>query len=156
MKILLYIVIGLFVIISLYFVALSLSSRKQPDLGMIDGLLRPCPATPNCVCSERQGEGSFIEPLSITTAEDDAWRNVKKAIVEIGSVIVTERDGYLHAEFVTPLMRYVDDMELRKDDDKKVIHLRSASRVGHSDLGANRARVEKLRRAFLKASGVDK
>jgi len=156
MKILLYIVIGLFVILSLYFVALSISSRKQPELGLLNGQLRACPASPNCVCSEGQGGMEFIEPLSITTTADDAWRKAKKAIVETGGVIVTERDDYLHAEFVTPLMRYVDDVELRKDDNKKVIHLRSASRVGHSDLGANRARVEKLRKTFLKATGVGK
>jgi uncharacterized protein (DUF1499 family) len=156
MKILLYSVIGLFIIISLYFVALSVSSRKQPELGLLDGQLRACPASPNCVSSERQGETGYVEPLMMTTLADDAWRNAKKAIVDIGGVIVTERDGYLHAEFVTPLMRYVDDVELRKDDNKQVIHIRSASRVGHSDLGANRARVEKLRRVFLKVTGQDK
>ena len=156
MKIMLYIVIGLLSAISLYFVALSISSRKLPDLGMIDGRLRACPHTPNCVSSEQQNEGAFIEPLSFSSTADDAWGDAKRAIVETGGVIVSEGDGYLRAQFVTPLMRYIDDVELRMDLNKHVIHIRSASRVGRSDLGANRARVEKIRMAFLHNTGLDK
>ena len=155
MKILLYSVIGLLLIISLYFVALSISSRKPPELGMFNGQLRACPASPNCVCSERQVEGAFVEPLVYTTSADNAWRNARKAIVGIGGVVVAEQDGYLHAQFVTPLLRYVDDVELRIDENKQVIHIRSASRVGYSDMGANRARVTKIRMAFRKGFGFD-
>lgn len=156
MKILLYTFLGLVFIIGLYFVALSISSRKQPDLGMLNDQLRACPASPNCVCSERQTEGAFVEPLTVTTTVADAWRNARQAIVENGGDIVTERDGYLHAQFVTPLMRYVDDVELRIDENNRLIHIRSASRVGHSDMGANRARVAKIRSAFLQHAGPDK
>jgi len=149
MKILLSIVIGLIVIISLYFIALSISSRKQPDLGMLNGQLRTCPGSPNCICSERPSEGGFVEPFMVITTMDDAWSNAKQAVVENGGVIVTERDSYLHAYFVTPLLRYIDDVELRRDENKQIIHIRSASRVGHSDMGANRARVTKIRKAFV-------
>lgn len=150
MKILLYTIIGIFLIIGILFVALSISSRKQPELGLLNGQLHPCPATPNCVCSEQQDEGAFVEPLSYSIALDDAWLRVKQAIVKTGGVVLTEQNGYLHARYVTPLMRYVDDVELRVDEDKHVIHIRSASRVGHSDLGANRKRVTRIRTAFDK------
>jgi uncharacterized protein (DUF1499 family) len=156
MKIFLYIVIGLFLIISIYFVALSVSARKQPELGMINGQLRACPASPNCVSSEQQGTGAFVEPLRVTSTVGDAWNKAKQAIVENGGEIMTERDGYLRAQFVTPLMRYIDDVELRIDEKQKVIHIRSASRVGHSDMGANRARVKKIRMAFLNNPGNGK
>jgi uncharacterized protein (DUF1499 family) len=161
LKALLYLVIGLLVIASVYFVNLSLSSRKQPDLGLLNNQLRVCPATPNCVCSEAQGTGSYVEPLATTTTvnktvgikKDDAWitlwEDAKKSVVENGGNIMTERDGYLHATFVTTLLRYVDDVELRLDKNKQLIHIRSASRVGRSDMGANRVRVEKIRKAFL-------
>ena len=148
MKLLLYSVIGIVAIIGIMFVALSIASRKQPELGLLNGQLRPCPTSPNCVCSEQQVEGAFIEPLAYTTTAADVWHKMKQAIIETGGVIVTEQNGYLHARYVTPLMRYVDDVELRIDENNRVIHVRSASRVGHSDLGANRQRVARIRAVF--------
>jgi len=131
-------------------VVLSIASRKQPELGLLNGQLRPCPATPNCVCSEQRVEGAFVEPLGYTITAADAWSKIKQAIIETGGVVVTEQNGYLHARYVTPLMRYVDDVELRLDETKQLIHIRSASRVGHSDLGANRKRVARIRAAFAR------
>jgi uncharacterized protein (DUF1499 family) len=64
--------------------------------------------------------------------------------------IVTQRDDYLHAEFTTPLLRFVDDVEFLADPAAGVIHVRSASRVGYSDLGVNRRRVRRIREAFEK------
>jgi len=153
-KILLYSVIGIFVIIGLVSVVLSISSRKQPELGLLNGQLRPCPATPNCVCSEQQVEGAFAEPLVYATTADVAWRKIKYAIVETGGVVLTEQDGYLHAVYETTLMRFVDDVELRLDATNQVIHVRSASRVGNSDLGANRKRVTRIQAAFDKQIGL--
>lgn len=153
MKIVLYSVIGILVLIGILFVALSIASRKQPQLGLLQGQLRPCPATPNCVCSEQQVAGAFVEPLHYSIAQDGAWRSVKQAIVSTGGQILTEHDGYLHARYVTPIMRFVDDVELRLDEDGHVIHIRSASRVGHSDLAANRKRVARIRAAFALQAG---
>ena len=162
LKALLYLVIGLLVIVSAYFVYLSVSSRKQPDLGLLNGQLRICLASPNCVSSERQDAGAYVAPLVVTTKVNKTatttagdvwitlWKDAKKAVVEIGGNIITERDGYLHATFETMFLRYVDDVELRLDKNKRIIHIRSASRVGRSDMGANRVRVEKIRKAFLK------
>jgi len=62
--------------------------------------------------------------------------------------IVTAGETYLHAEFTSAVFRFVDDVEFLLDDAEKVVHVRSASRVGHSDLGVNRKRVEALREAF--------
>lgn len=160
MKALLYVVTGLLVIISVYFIGLSVSSRKQPDLGIYKGQLRACPATPNCVSSERQGTGTYVEPLMVVTTANNtwntSWKDAKQAVVEIDGEIMAEREGYLHARFVTPLMRYIDDVELRIDENKQVIQIRSASRVGRSDFGASRTRVEKIRMAFLRNSEQDK
>lgn len=156
MKILLYSLIVIFSVIGLLFIALSISSRKQPELGLLDGQLRACPATPNCVCSEWPVEGVFVEPLSYSIAHDDAWRSIQEAIVATDGKLVTEQAGYLHARFVTPIMRYVDDVELRIDEDKHLIHIRSASRVGHSDLGANRRRVSRIRTVFQQQTGSER
>jgi len=62
--------------------------------------------------------------------------------------IITEEGSYLHAETRSFLFRFVDDVEFMMDTDSRVIHVRSASRTGYSDLGVNRRRVERLRRAF--------
>jgi len=51
----------------------------------------------------------------------------------------------LHATYKTPLVGYTDDLELLLDEDSGVLHIRSASRIGRSDLGANRKRIEALR-----------
>jgi len=151
-KLFLYTVIGIVLIIGIMLAILSIASRKQPELGLLNGQLRPCPTSPNCVCSEQQIEGAFVEPLSYTTTAEDAWRNIKQAIVDTGGVVVTEQNGYLHARYETPLMRYIDDVEMRLNKKQQVIHIRSASRVGHSDLGANRKRVTRIRAAFAKQS----
>lgn len=154
MKILLYTTVALLFSMGVLLVVLSIASRKQPELGLLNNQLRVCPSTPNCVCSEGLIETSFVEPLSYSIAHAAAWDSVKQAVVATGGVVVSERDAYLHARYVTPMLRYVDDVELRMDEDKHVIHIRSASRVGYSDLGTNRQRVERIREMFAGVAGV--
>lgn len=143
-----YWLIGLVFIVCLLFVALSIHSRNRPDLGMIEGRLRPCPNTPNCVCSEDQGRSSFIEPLSIKDNPQRSWERIKSVIRDMGGNIEQEEDGYLRATFATRIFRFMDDLELKMDEKNRTIHVRSASRVGHSDMGMNRKRVENLRAGF--------
>jgi uncharacterized protein (DUF1499 family) len=76
------------------------------------------------------------------------WSDLKETIPELGGKIQEEHDGYLWATFTTRLVRFVDDVELRMVSTDGIIHVRSASRVGYSDLGVNRRRVEKLRTLF--------
>ena len=127
---------------------LSWSSR-EPTLGLENGRLKPCPGTPNCVCSEPGTPGSQrVDPLPFHGDADTAWKRVKGAIEAMGGRIVEERPGYLHAIFTSRFFRFVDDIELRLEEDEGVVQVRSASRVGHSDFGVNRKRVERLRAGF--------
>lgn len=127
---------------------LALPSWRRPELGLVEGQLRRCPDSPNCVCSEGETGEHAIEPLGFTGSSEAAWSQLIKVIEATANAhIVTREAGYLRVEFVTPLMRYVDDVEFRLT--AEAIHVRSASRVGRSDLGANRRRVEVLRRAFM-------
>ncbi|TDY03999.1 DUF1499 domain-containing protein [Thiohalophilus thiocyanatoxydans] len=154
MKLLVYSSVTLIVIVVMMLIALSVASRKQPDLGLVDGQLPPCPATPNCVCSEYPVEGASIEPLGYyTLTPDEAWARLKRVVAETGGEVMAEQAGYLHAVYTTPLLRFVDDVEFRLDKKQQVIHIRSASRVGRSDFGANRTRVEKIRAAFGEQAG---
>jgi uncharacterized protein (DUF1499 family) len=59
--------------------------------------------------------------------------------------LVQEDDAYLHYEFTSLLLRFVDDVEFLFDDETKTIHFRSASRTGYGDFGVNRRRMEDIR-----------
>ncbi|MEJ2142889.1 MAG: DUF1499 domain-containing protein [Gammaproteobacteria bacterium] len=148
MKFVIYAVASLVVVISMVLIAFSVASRKQPELGLQGGQLQVCPATPNCVCSEYPDETTFIEPLRYTTTTEQAWDKLKQVVAETGGSVIKEEAGYLHVVYETPLLRFMDDVEFRLDSQSQRLHVRSASRVGKSDLGANRERVEKIRRAF--------
>lgn len=150
MKLLIYSIATLFIILGVILVVYSIASRKQPELGLINGQLQPCPVTPNCVCSEHQVEDAYIEPLNYTFTAADAWARIKQVISETGGVVITEEADYLRVVYQTPLLRYIDDVEFHQDENNQVIHVRSASRVGQSDFGANRKRVEIIRTAFGK------
>jgi uncharacterized protein (DUF1499 family) len=125
---------------------LGCSGTRPADLGVRNGQLRPCPSSPNCVSSE---SGTATEklvapfPAPAGPAELARLRGIVAAWPR--TTVITESDGYLHAESRSRIMRFVDDVEFRYDAAAGVIHVRSASRLGESDLGVNRKRVEGLR-----------
>jgi len=75
---------------------------------------------------------------------------ITSAVVQLGGRIVTSTDTTISATFETPIMRFVDDMAIALHAEKNIAHVYSASRVGHSDLNANRKRVEQLRSALTR------
>ena len=122
---------------------------SRSTAGLMDGRLRPCPSSPNCVCSQDEDAGHHIEPLAFSGEPSDAWNRVHDLILtQPRTRVVSRDDHYFHVEFTTPLLRFVDDVEFLLEESASVIHIRSASRVGHSDLGANRKRLEALRRMW--------
>jgi len=125
-----------------------ISHVQKPQLGLRGSRLTPCPSTPNCVCSEHADEHSFVAPLRHTGPPERAWQRAAESITGMGGTILHNDGQYLHAVFTSPFFRFVDDMELRLDDTQGTIQLRSASRVGYSDLGVNRKRVARLRALF--------
>lgn len=117
--------------------------------------LKPCPDSPNCVCSEASDAAHRIEPFRFTGDPQAAWVQLHEALRTLPRLrIVTLSDDYLHAEVRTRLLRFVDDLEFLLAPAEGCIHVRSASRVGYSDLGANRRRVESLRRLLDKVRGA--
>lgn len=110
------------------------------------GQLAPCPESPNCVSSMAPDEEHRIAALAISGDPGDAWSALEALLESTPRVsVVSIRDDYMHAEFTTRLMRFVDDVEFRMAADGSEIAVRSASRVGHSDMGANRDRIEWIR-----------
>jgi uncharacterized protein (DUF1499 family) len=120
-------------------------SRPQ-NLGLRDGQFVKCPTTPNCVSSFSTDETHKIASIKFTTSPEQAFTNLKKTIESLPRTqIITESDNYLYAEFTSKLMGFVDDVEFYLDKAANVIQVRSASRLGESDLGVNRQRIEQIR-----------
>jgi uncharacterized protein (DUF1499 family) len=128
---------------------LSALAAKPKNLGVVDGRLAPCPNAPNCVSTQAADNQHKIEAIVYDGNPDDAMMRLKAVIATIPRMkIVTQSGNYLHAEATSLIFRFRDDVEFWIDRQANVIHFRSASRVGHSDLGANRARMERIRKAF--------
>jgi len=108
-----------------------------------------CPDKDNCVSSLDTGTRHYVEPLSYQGSIENARARLLKIINQFSRTRVTEDSStYIRATFTTFLFRFTDDMEFQFDDTEKLIHMRSASRVGYSDLGTNRRRCEKIRKRF--------
>ena len=108
--------------------------------------LPPCGSSPNCVSSQETRADFQVEPLAATPEQ---WQRLVDTLRNWDDWSITEEDeNFVQAVSITPLMRYRDDVQLWYDGDAGVIHVRSSSRVGYGDMGANRERVERLRAAL--------
>lgn len=153
LRILLIISVALVLVATLWIGAKLISSggvkfagEKPTNIGVQSGQLAVCPNTPNCVNSQSQDAEHRIEPLTYTSTPKEALSDLKTIIEnQERTKIITETENYLYAEFASKLMGFVDDVEFLVDDSAKVIHVRSASRLGKSDLGVNRTRIETIR-----------
>ena len=115
--------------------------------------LAPCPSSPNCVSSVATDPGHRIEPLAFVGRSNEAMGRLRDTIAAMPRARVTSSTGSsLHAEFTSRLFRFVDDVDCVLDAAAGVIHIRSASRTGYSDLGVNRKRVEQIRADFARRS----
>jgi len=126
------------------------SGSRPPTLGVKDNRLSPCPASPNCVSSQSDDERHRIDAIHFPTTPTEALARLKEIIRGMErTIVVRETPDYFHAEFRT-FLGFVDDVEFYADESQKLIHLRSASRAGCWDLGANRRRIEAIRAGFGK------
>ncbi len=127
----------------------SFSGTRPTNLGVTAGNLLDCPNSPNCVSSQSTDAEHKISPLTYTGDPAQALESLKAVISSMPRTkIITAEGNYLYAEFTSALMGYVDDVEFYLNTDKSIIEVRSASRLGESDLGVNRDRVESIRAKF--------
>jgi uncharacterized protein (DUF1499 family) len=125
------------------------SGSRSSQLGVAGGGLAPCPDSPNCVSSQSEDKAHAVAPLRYEGEVEAAIRELIGVIRGMrGARIKAVQEQYIHAEFTSFLFRFVDDLEFLLDGGSKTIHIRSASRVGYSDLGVNRRRVEAIRSRF--------
>jgi uncharacterized protein (DUF1499 family) len=138
--------------------ALWIINSRAPSptgLGVTDGLLASCPSSPNCVSSQSDQPSCSIDPLPFTEAPEAAIARLASLVESFPRTRKVQRTAdYLHYEVRTLVCRFVDDVEFFADRQAKVIHVRSASRLGYSDLGANRKRVEAIRAAWSNTATV--
>ncbi|MBD0303646.1 MAG: DUF1499 domain-containing protein [Tolypothrix sp. T3-bin4] len=122
------------------------AGKRPNNLGVNNGKLAPCPNSPNCVSSQSSDVGHSIAPLTYSSTPEQAIAKLKSVIESLPRTkIITESNDYLYAEFKSALMGFVDDVEFYLDPKANVIQVRSASRLGQSDLGVNRKRIETIR-----------
>lgn len=139
-------VIALVLLLCARFIYLNMTSDPPEHARPGQSALADCPSSPNCVSSQAGSESQRIEPLVVSGDREEATAKLESAIESMPRArVVASADGYLHAEFKSVLFRFVDDLEAIHDPEVPGFQVRSASRVGHSDLGANRKRVAALR-----------
>jgi uncharacterized protein (DUF1499 family) len=135
--------------ITMTLITASHSSAAEKKLAL-------CPGSPNCVSSQAADEEHFIAPFKIIGKAEDAWTAMKQALVSQSRTVITEEtEEALHAQATSLVFRFVDDIDAILDAEAGLIHVRSASRVGYSDLGVNRRRMEALRLALRNAGVIE-
>jgi uncharacterized protein (DUF1499 family) len=132
----------------------SCAGVRPEGLGVKNGRLAICPSKPNCVSSDDAGAHA-VAPFQLAVSSADAWSMARAAVTALPRTkIIMQTDDYLHAECSSAIFGFVDDLELHLRPDKNAIALRSAARLGYSDLGVNRRRVENLRKVLRERSVI--
>lgn len=145
--------ISFFLFLSLTLPLFSCAGAKPNDLGVKDARLAPCPESPNCVSSDAEDSSHFIPAFQFAASASapEAWRAARSVVAKLPrTTIVTETDDYLHAECRSAFFGFVDDLELHLRPEQNIIAVRSAARLGRSDFGVNRKRVETVRALLIK------
>lgn len=132
----------------LLFLALFVScAGTKPDS---IGRFAECPEKPNCISSKSSTPSQMASPLIYEGPSTEAKAKLINVIESMPRTqISVNKDNFLHIEFTSLIFRFVDDVEFYFNE-PRIIHFRSASRVGHSDLGVNRNRIEEIRHLFTK------
>ena len=130
---------------------LSCAGTRPSNLGVKGSRFAACPSSPNCVSSDDADISHRIPAFQLAVPVDVAWRTVRTTIAsQPRTKIITETDDYLHAECSSWFFGFVDDLELHLRATRNIVGVRSAARLGHSDFGVNRKRVENLRVELIK------
>jgi uncharacterized protein (DUF1499 family) len=141
------------IVLTIFFLTSSLilpaPTLAASGLGVNNGHLSACPPSPNCVVSQNADPKHAIDPIPYEVSRDKAREILLKVLSVVPRTEVVEQtDSYIHALSKSRIFKFTDDVEFYLPADESVIHLRSASRIGESDLGVNRRRMEQIRLAL--------
>ena len=133
----------------LAFFLVSCQGTRPDNLGAVDGKLGESPDKPNCVFSESKSDDHRIQPLEVM---DSAEASIEKLTTIIQGMertrVIEKKENYLYAEFESNLFKFVDDVEFYIPENGSSIQVRSASRIGYSDRGVNRERIDAIRASY--------
>lgn len=138
-------------LISLILLTLLVKNNITPrTIGVTNGSLARLPRTPNAISSQTSDIQKKVDPLPFNQNLGES-KNSLKIILQAfeGMEIISEAKNYIHAVSTSKTMRFHDDIEFFFDERSKVIHFRSASRIGYSDMNANKKRYELLRKEYV-------
>ena len=122
------------------------------NIGMTEGKLAPCPDSPNCVSTQSEEKGHAMKPLPYLQTREASREKILSILKDMKRTeIVKLTESYIHVECRTALLRFVDDVEFFLDETIRVVHFRSASRVGYYDFGLNRRRMKRISEKYLEA-----
>ncbi|MCH2533473.1 MAG: DUF1499 domain-containing protein [Bdellovibrionales bacterium] len=146
MKKILYVVIALPIIALIYFFGLGFYSQSlNQNHGIVNDQLKPCPDKPNCVSSQEDRDSHYVPPIEVESVRNSLQKLVDYFSKNPEYQLQQVSNNYLHVVHKSKIFKYRDDIEFYGDPEKRLLHVRSASRVGYSDIGTNKKRVEKLR-----------
>lgn len=135
--------------IPILLVLLAACARPPASLAAPGEALRPCPSTPNCVSTEARDQRHGMQAVPFRGTPEAAQRHARQALLQDPRTrVVMDAPGYLRAEARSRVFRFVDDVEVVVDGAARVVRFRSASRVGRSDLGVNRRRMQRFTERF--------
>jgi len=122
------------------------------NIGMMEGKLAPCPDSPNCVSTQSEEKGHAMKPLPFLQTREASREKILSILKDMKRTeIVKLTESYIHVECRTALLHFTDDVAFFLDDTTRVVHFRSASRVGYYDFGLNRRRMKRISEKYLEA-----
>ncbi|WP_127717074.1 DUF1499 domain-containing protein [Halobacteriovorax sp. HLS] len=126
----------LFIIIAflmrLYNLGLNSQKMSPTSLKENSSTLMKCTSELNCVKS------------SILTQENKIQNIVKVLASKPQYKVVKVEKNYLYFTDQSSIFGFVDDVEFLYEENLKKLHYKSSSRVGKSDLGANKKRIDRI------------
>ena len=130
-------------------ILLSACAGNAPTLGVVDGQLLPCPSSPNCVASMTSSGDHAVAPLLVAASVTQSRQRLLDYLQTLDAArVVSQQDNYIRVEWTSTLFGFVDDVEFYLQAltaNSTQIDMRSAARLGYSDLGVNRRRIETIR-----------
>jgi uncharacterized protein (DUF1499 family) len=132
------------VFVILFILKLFIQNIKKPThLGHVQSQLAAMPTKPNAVSSQTNNNDMRVEPLEYKSTTNETMKSIKSVLKVMGkNEVIKEENHYLYVVFTTGILHFHDDVEVLLDEQHKIVHFRSQSRAGYSDLGVNRKRYE--------------
>ena len=124
-------------------------AKSKKLVGIVDGKFYPCPNSPNCVSTQATEDKHKMDPIQYSGSLNEAKEKIIKIVNSLKrSKIITNKENYIHVEFRTATFKFVDDVEFLFDEKEKIIHFRSRARLGYSDMGVNRKRMNNIKNMY--------